>query len=126
MEYQLAKALKDAGFPQFGEGSALVLNKPLPESDQTMSVISWRDFIRLARDENSPEFIYAPTLEELIEACGDKFGRLRFDKWDNHPELSWSAGGGEPNYEDEWEFDKTGTSSTEAVAKLWLALHKHD
>jgi len=46
MTYELAKQLKDAAFPQQGNGSTF----------------------------GSPnEVVYLPTLSELIEACGDQF-----------------------------------------------------
>lgn len=108
ISYELAKELKDAGFPQFGEGAALVLHQPLPESDQTISVISYRDFIRLT--PTSHEWIYAPTLEELIEAC-EPDSKGGFKLWLNKYGI-WKAG------------VASGTTPTEAVARLWLALNK--
>jgi hypothetical protein len=56
MNYELAKELKDAGFPQEGNGAR----------------IAPPDKIVVRRDD----FAYAPTLEELIEACGENFMRL--------------------------------------------------
>ena len=49
MDYALAKALKDAGFPQTGNGTRV----PPPHK-----IVARRD-----------DFAYVPTLEELIEAC---------------------------------------------------------
>ncbi len=51
MNYELAKKLKDAGFPQEGDGS-----------------VRWTD-----QEPNLGIPVYQPTLSELIEACGDKF-----------------------------------------------------
>ena len=56
MDYDLAESLMDAGFPQLGKGSLIgPLNK-----------LVWR----------SGDRVYVPTLEELIEACGESFGSL--------------------------------------------------
>ena len=58
MDYELAKALKDAGFPQSGD-----------------SQLWFSD-------------VYIPTLSEIIEACGEDFGSLTkvvydsVDKWE--------------------------------------------
>jgi hypothetical protein len=56
MNYELAVQLRDAGFPQSGEGRRI----------GAPTAFVWR-----ARD-----LVYVPTLEELIAACGDEFGEL--------------------------------------------------
>jgi hypothetical protein len=84
MDYELAKSLMDAGFPQIGKGSLI---GPLHK-------LVWRCGDR----------VYVPTLEELIEACGENFG-------------GWLA---YAPYDQSY-FAKT---SVEVVAHLWLALHK--
>ena len=63
MDYDLAESLMDAGFPQIGKGSLI---GPLDK-------LVWR----------SGDRVYAPTLEELIEACGENFGSLdkQHDGW---------------------------------------------
>ena len=63
MEYELAKCLMDAGFPQIGKGR--LIGSP--------NKLVWR----------SSDRVYVPTLEELIEACGMNFGSLdkRHDGW---------------------------------------------
>jgi hypothetical protein len=91
MDYELAKSLMDAGFPQIGKGSLI---GPLDK-------LVWR----------SGDRVYVPTLEELIEACGENFGSL--DK----KHYGWLA---YAPYDQSY-FAKT---SVEAVAHLWLALHK--
>jgi hypothetical protein len=86
MNYELAKKLKDAGFPQ----------QPVP-------------FLPLAN--NSPEtmdLLTYPTLEELIEACGEGFTTL-IRSFEGEV---WLADGEE------------GKTAIEAVANLWLELHK--
>ena len=81
----------DSGFPQIGKGS---LVGPLDK-------LVWR----------SGDRVYVPTLEELIEACGENFGSLK-----KQPD-GWLA---YANYDQSY-FAKT---SVEAVAHLWLALQK--
>lgn len=89
MNYELAKELKDAGFPQGDTGRKVGLR-----SDEAI----------------------VPTLEELIEKCGDKFYSLVF-AIDN----DWRAF----SETDQWNTVATadGKTPTEAVARLWLALN---
>jgi hypothetical protein len=56
MDYELAKSLMDAGFPQIGKGRLI----------GSLEKLVWR----------SSDRVYVPTLEELIDACGDDFGSL--------------------------------------------------
>ena len=56
MDYELAKSLMDAGFPQIGKGSSI----------GSLDKLVWR----------SGDRVYVPTLEELIDACGENFGSL--------------------------------------------------
>lgn len=100
MNYELAKQLKDAGFPYSdkwelseGRGATIEIN-----NEQVMSV---------------------PTLGELIEECWDNFHGIfvvRADKvWTSH------------GYKSESEFDDIfcyGSTPEEAVANLWLNLNK--
>lgn len=58
--------------------------------------------------------VACPTLEELIEACGDKFYSLML--LGNARYRASALFGASTVLE-------TGSTSTEAVAKLWLALH---
>ncbi len=91
MDYELAKSLMDAGFPQTGKGSLIgSLNK-----------LVWR----------SSDRVYVPTLEELIEACGENFCSLekRHDGWLAYATCNQSC------------FAET---PAEAVARLWLTLQK--
>ena len=91
MDYDLAESLMDAGFPQIGKGSLI---GPLDK-------LVWR----------SGDRVYAPTLEELIEACGENFGSLdkQHDGWLASANFNQNC------------FAKT---PAEAVARLWLALQK--
>ncbi len=102
MDYELAKELKDAGFPQ----------KEMFDTEDFNG--QW-----LGEDE-----IYAPSLSELIEACGE----IVLWKYDD----TWFAGHGgerglscgETYFDDYPKFLKTGKAPEEAVSKLWLELNK--
>ena len=89
MKYELAKELKDGGFPQNP------FHHPGMYSYET---------------KGGEGRAYAPTLEELIEACGESFEMFdRFGK-------GWRAVGANST--------AYGATPTEAVARLWLALNK--
>lgn len=94
--YELAKELKETGFPLRQTYSA-----DLDMFSDELSI------------EIDGVIYFRPTLSELIEACGDKFKGLFKD------ENEWSACGGK------YEFDSGEFSAPEkAVARLWLALNK--
>lgn len=110
--YELALKLKDAGFPRdirgrLGHATADWVTPDTPEG-----------------------FLLAPTLSELIEACGDGFKGL-FPPFVVEP-AGWLAvekigslsvledGGLEFTH---WSF-WNGSTPEEAVAELWLALNK--
>jgi hypothetical protein len=93
MNYELAKRLCEAGFPQGGKGSWV------GPTDQ----IVWR----------SGDRVYVPTLEELIEACGESFERMGIENG------SWYAIAVRGNI----QYSRSHFSTpTEAVAKLYLVL----
>ena len=96
MEYKLAKELKDAGFPQRGNGKFL--------KGQLGSNAAGRDGF---------EVCYAPTLSELIRECGDRFHDLR-----RNSDGSFTArGAGETE-------TRTCLQPDEAAVHLWLALNR--
>lgn len=100
MNYELAKKLKDGGFPQGQEPFLLppeaIITKPgsnvVERIDRTLA-------------------IYAPSLSELIGACGDGFISL------HHLGSSWYAD--HETLQDPCD----GTTPDIAVANLWLALN---
>lgn len=93
MNYELALKLKKAGFSQIGVENSFYID---------------RNQINTVNDK-----IKIPSLEELIEACGDNFHRLEKDK--NDSRIYWVAIYGSNQY--------LGLTSYEAVANLWLALN---
>jgi hypothetical protein len=102
MTYELSIELKNAGFPQKGDWYyGMIAGEPIIFTDYDESCF------------NVEKLCVAPTLEELIEACGDGFYRLMriSDKvWDVKGEgvKDWCS----------------GSTPSEAVANLWLALNK--
>jgi hypothetical protein len=95
MNYELAKELKDAGFPQVGES---------------------KQYLPAFTSE-----VYIPTLSELVEACGDQGFQLEKGR------SGW--GGSEGNWNASKAVDgklviSSGSTTEEAVARLWLALNK--
>ncbi len=103
ISYKLAKELKEAGFPQVhslsrGEGYASSEVKQLDSE------------------------VYYPTLSELIESCGKDFNIL----WNCGEH--WHAGNytyGSCHYVDDYPYrNEEGLTPEEAVARLWLAIHK--
>jgi len=94
MTYELAKELKDAGFPMEYE---------LDNFSDFDKYKAWIDI----------------DLSELIEACGDKFDALGKCKDDGVSRIvdGWIA-------VDEDNKRRWGKTPEEAVAKLWLALNK--
>lgn len=102
MTYELAKQLKDAGFPQTGTHT-----KFFSGLDKLPVSVGF-GYEPLAVEDS----IYVPTLKELIEACGEKFGSL------NNNGSFWQANHSTKSIEG------IGSTPEEAVANLWIELHK--
>lgn len=99
MNYELAKELKDAGFPQ-----EYALCKP-------------RDNAYLFGGDK--EAVFNPLLEELIEAC--ECPRLLLMKSPWKGKTLWQAFDSDDTFSSE---QAEGSTPTEAVARLWLVLNK--
>jgi len=121
LSYELAKQLKDAGFKQGGESSAL-----LQTFRGKLCEKQYGDDYDIASEAHKKECgdwdckgivqnsdVYLPTLEELIEACGDcsllvgKENTIVLDA--SNPMES--------------DIRCEGSTPIEAVARLWLALN---
>lgn len=102
IDYELAKQLKDAGFPQTGQ---LVEMWQKPNGGYTAF-------------PNGP--IKFPTLEELIDACGEKFDCLWFTPEGWEDKTYWRA----RCKHDYGNHTCDGSTPLEAVAHLWLDLNK--
>lgn len=118
ISYELAKRLKDAGFPQ-GDRLFYFHDK------------AFHSIEVLPKDWKEMEQVAAPTLSELIEACGEDFYSLRYglvngmgekNQWVVHShsreaiKTSLLDAGGLEGF---W-----GSIPEETVANLWLALNE--
>lgn len=109
IDYELAKELKDAGFPQKGYG----VYAPDPATGLNFP--------------NTGFTAYVPTLSELIEACGFRFSLLkRIAPERGSLKDRWKADGydGTPLEGSMALTSELGSTPEEAVARLWLALNK--
>lgn len=114
MNYELAKELKDAGYPQKG---LLFSSLYPPELDLSKEEISYNVELR------EHYMCHSPTLSELIEACGNDLSHL--SQRPGYPEGGkWWAVTHSKFDENGNNFEECGSSPEEAVARLWLALNK--
>jgi hypothetical protein len=112
MPLELAKELRDAGFPNI-EDVQHRQGREFLASDGRVSVYSLGELAR-------PENWFIPTLEELIEACEKTEGCDHFIL--EHLQLGWLAS---IEAQDEQTYSGLHQSTAkEAVARLWLALKK--
>ncbi len=103
--YELAKELRDAGFPQETEFSITGNGEKRPNI-----------YIRPSFESD----IACPTLSELIEACGKDFWMLEKR---NLLEGTWWAGGYASGGVGVKIVGKYASTPEEVVARLWLALY---
>ncbi len=101
MNYELAKKLRDAGFP---------VKKGTKFSWTGKETIF---FDGETNDDHQRIYFEAPALSELIEACGDGF------RWIQKCAGWWEACANENNIE-----NTQGSTPEEAIANLWLELNK--
>lgn len=114
MNYELAKKLKDAGFPQSqhigGNGRTLFEDTPK---------VSEEEILEDAVNETLKWQAYCPTLEELIEACGNDIATL------DRVTMGWRASGSIVDTEMGYKgVDAFGSTPEEAIANLWLVLNE--
>ena len=100
ISYELAKELKDKGFPQ-----------PIPEQ---FALHDERVGGKISFQGKDMEPVYIPTLSELIEACGEGLNTLYEFRGE------WEVG--KNRHGDIEEPKGIGSSPEEAVARLWLQL----
>jgi len=109
MYYSLAKKLKDAGFTQGYE-------RFIDSKGNTFTVEEW----------DGDGMIFFPTLEELIDACGEGKGQLLGLR------ESFAEGGGthwwatltDTKLKEHILGEECGKIPSEAVANLWLKLNE--
>lgn len=113
MDYELAKKLKDAGFPNHGDDSRdfVFPNEQERERFYNSEGESW-------------QYAYVPSLSELIKACGDKFGTLWQTPEGIDGKQMWGAS---VLYDYQYNSSLRGSmgfTAKEAVSKLWIELQK--
>jgi len=120
MNYKLAKQLKDAGFPQ--EAKKFYFEKGQVSVDETEKEY---------HSDDKTKKVSVPTLEELIDACGEDFGRLDRVRVSDD-EIQYIAFAKERGVVKCSECSRlrhgedivgNGDTPEEAVAKLWLKLN---
>jgi hypothetical protein len=103
MHHDLARELKEAGFPNIGDVQHRQ-GRTFLSPDGTERIYS-------LGDEAPTDNWFVPTLSELIEACGEVDLHLQ-----HFVGADWGASGGpEVGH---------GPTAEEAVARLWLAINK--
>lgn len=95
MTYALARQLKNAGFPDMNRGGFWNVESP-----------------------DGLDRMYAPTLSELIEACGEELDEIVIYITDGVVEVK----GSNPTYG--LDLNVKASTPEEAVALLWLELNK--
>ncbi len=113
LSYELCLKLKEAGFPQETEFFHIPEFRDRPERPDTFEEVDgeWGE----ARSFSEMQSVAAPTLSELIEACGDVY-------WDVYKTSNSTKGTffvAEVLFEGKVE---EGSCPEEAVANLYLAL----
>lgn len=130
MNYELAKELKEAGFPQ-NERTYYWEKCQGHEGELVISTAEWHDGWTNEFGDchalSETALCAAPTLPELIEACGDYFAlwKSSFDgQW--HSSFSISGTGYEDTFIDnDYHCPKaSGATPEEAVARLYLQLKR--
>ena len=115
MNYELAKQLKDAGYPQETEFYfAPKLTRFNGANDHNWDGES---MTRMLGSYEGLLKVACPSLSELIEKCGVKMNKLTHNEMNNDTIL-WTA----VNFEG--SIMGNGSTPEEAVAELWLALNK--
>lgn len=109
MDYELAKKLKEKGFPQ-ATGGFYYWNRDLIEAC---------DINPFYNEKIITHTIKIPTLSELIEACGNKFSSLT-----RSPRNTWYVAQVKNGSEVELVVDIECSTPEEAVSHLWLELQK--
>lgn len=105
MNYDLAKELKNAGFP-YKEGDGYIL-------------VNGRRVGDMWQGEGQESACKVPTLAELIEACKDEYDSYSSFALECNGGTNWSASVGHMD-----RITRKGSTPEEAVARLWLALNK--
>lgn len=109
IEFGLAKELKEAGYPQEGENYWIYALAVGGWKWLEVTAVEWTE-------SECSDWVVAPTLSELVDACGDRFSDLV--RQDNSVWWVATAVSRPAPYLKQGE----GDTPEEAVARLWIAL----
>jgi hypothetical protein len=112
ISHELAKELKDAGFPQDGDDGFREVGAPVPR------------IVNYHRDSRETNDINIPTLSELIEAC-ERDGYFDFRLQHDKSGKKWFAHIIENSRTKSLHaatIISEGLTPEDAVARLWLAM----
>lgn len=116
LSYNDALELKERGFPQGDElycACAFTTEEERKELD--MDVVY----------DCQTERVYKPTLEELIESCGDKMvGLIKHDDGSGWTAVKNGDTLFTPDLKENDKALSTGSTPSQAVKNLWIALNK--
>jgi len=118
ISYELAKELKEAGFPQKFSGGHYYAEKYTTFKEAQVAHYFFEERLRATPESELAvsKLISIPNLSELIETIGDDFVSLFKEA------QCWTA---DVDKIDGWrEIEARGQTPEEAVAKLWIALNK--
>ena len=101
LSFELAKRLKEAGYPQ-----------KFKTTNETHYTLEGKVMNTIPIQYHPDETIYAPSISELIEACGDGFSALKPFGKEWVAENKKKHGG------------MLGKTIEEAVTKLWLTINE--
>jgi hypothetical protein len=120
MNYELAKQLKDAGFPQ----TTKYLLRKYSLAEMPIEIRRPPDGMEVAVLSGKIEWeVSTPTLEELIEACPKNIGSATFVLGSANQGKKWVACYFDFVTNRCAELNESGSTPVEAVARLWLALY---
>ena len=120
MNYELAKQLKDAGFPQ----TTKYLLRKYSLAEMPIEIRRPPDGMEVAVLSGKIEWeVSTPTLEELIEASPKNIGSATFVLGSANQGKKWVACYFDFVTNRCAELNESGSTPVEAVARLWLALY---
>ena len=128
IDWKLAEKLKNAGFPQkYKEGDWFYRCGKICEDQHFIGELEYADDGGADTYEATEDSVKIPTLEELIEACGERFHQLR--RQSNLGKVWWKAESwekelGDSQYEDDQYINRKANTPEEAVSLLWLEINK--
>jgi hypothetical protein len=115
MTYELAKKLKDAGFPRKKVG---LMDVVFLNEERSMPIATPEEIEYFFNHRT--DFVFIPKLSELIEACGEEFMLTNeggvWEAWQGSESNVVRMGEAGAKHRCE------GSSPEEAVANLWLAI----